>query len=348
MMIGRNIRTLLVLLFIIFLPVFWLFRPVDGLPARFDHAECGRVALTDTQNGRPVVGAADLHLLSDGDTLLLAAADWLALDRNPASARNGGLYRISLSGLLQGDTWARPILSQETAPGGLFPLSLAVSADDELLAFINRERDGRTAIIGGRYRDGSFSPRYARTDGELCRARDLQFAGDGEMPVHVTLDRAKCDFSLAELDPRAATGGVAAVDLAGFQKPSPVVSGLAEAQGIAGLYISEARLWRLHDQLDEPVEVPGGPDRLNWDRAGGLVAALHPSLPMKMAYRYGFTGSAPSRIVRVDLDRRVEVLFDDPGGEVYSAASSAILAGSTLIAGSELENGLLVCRRPGS
>ncbi|HSF93980.1 MAG TPA: hypothetical protein VLA52_03070 [Thermohalobaculum sp.] len=347
MMIGRNIRTLLVLLAVVSLPLFWLFRPVDQLPARFAAGQCHRIALTDAQTGRLVVGVGDMELLSDGDTLILAASDRLALDRNPGTAPSGGLYQVSMSRLAAGDVYAMPILSQETAPGGLFPQALTVSPDGEQLAFVNHDRDGTVGIIGGRYGDGTFSPRYARTGNEFCRARDVQFSGDGEMGVLAVLDRASCNFSLADLDPGAATGRIVAVDLAASDSPTEVTGGLAEARGIAGTFVSEMRLSRLHDRLGDPIQLPGGPDRLTWDQAGGLVAALHPSLPRTLTLRYGFAGSAPSRIVRVDLDRRVEVLFDDTEGEIFSAASVGVLSRGILAAGSEFEPGILLCRASG-
>ncbi len=131
--------------------------------------------------------------------------------------------------------------------------------------------------------------------------------------------------------------------------PNIEQTGLAFANGIAGLYVAETRGWRLHHRLDRPVEVPGGPDNLTWDGLGGLIAALHPSLYRIAAYRYGYLDTAPSRVVRVDLDRKVEVLFDDTGGEVFSGASVAVLAarglsGSVLVAGSMRDAGVLVCQ----
>ena len=96
------------------------------------------------------------------------------------------------------------------------------------------------------------------------------------------------------------------------------------------------------------MEVPGGPDNLNWDGLGGLIVALHPSLFRVGAYLYGYNDTAPSRIVRVDLDRNLEVLFDDPAGALFSGASVAVLSGGVLVAGSVRDAGLLVCRKGAS
>ncbi|MCH8952353.1 MAG: hypothetical protein IID49_09545 [Proteobacteria bacterium] len=155
-------------------------------------------------------------------------------------------------------------------------------------------------------------------------------------------------MSWADLKPGSTTGRVISVNLGGLAPPKIEQTGLAFANGIAGLYVAETRGWRLHDRLDRPVELPGGPDNLTWDGLGGLIAALHPSLFRLAAYRYGYHDTAPSRIVRVDLDRNVEVLFDDPAGEVFSGASVAVLSGSVLVAGSMRDAGVLVCRKGAS
>ena len=73
----RNLQSLMVVIVVVLLPLFWLFRPVFGLPARFALEDCRRVALTDIGSGRPIVGVEDMALLPDGDTLILSAMDRL-------------------------------------------------------------------------------------------------------------------------------------------------------------------------------------------------------------------------------------------------------------------------------
>ena len=339
---------LLLVIVVVSLPLFWLFRPVGGLPARFALEDCRRVELTDTATGRPVVGVEDMALLPDGDTLILSAMDRLAYARRPDRAPEGGLYRVSLGRLAAGEAWAAPIVEPGAVAGGLFPHGLAVSGDGERLAFINRRRDGRVSIVAGTLRGGAFALRAARTDPLFCRANDLEFHGDGAMALRVTLDRGDCGLAWADLKPGSTTGRVVSVDLGGMAPPKVEQTGLAFANGIAGLYVAETRGWRLHHRLDRPLELPGGPDNLTWDGLGGLIAALHPSLFRLAAYRHGYHDTAPSRIVRVDLERNVEVLFDDPAGEVFSGASVAVLSGSVLVAGSMRDAGVLVCRAGGS
>jgi hypothetical protein len=165
------------------------------------------------------------------------------------------------------------------------------------------------------------------------------------MQMRVTLDRGSCGVSWEDLKPSSTTGRVISVGLGGVAPPKIEQSGLAFANGIAGLYVAETRGSRLHHSLDKAVELPGGPDNLTWDPLGGLITALHPNLYWLAAYRYGYYDAAPSRIVRVDLDRNIEVLFDDTSGEVFSGASVAVLADGMLVVGSIRDAGLLVCRK---
>jgi len=347
--VRRNLQSLTLVIVVVSLPLFWLFRPVGPLPARFALEDCQRVVLADTGSGRPIVGIEDMALLPDGNTLILSAMDRLARERRPETAPEGGLFEVSLKRLAAGEAWAAPIVRPGAIEGGLFPHGIAVSSDGERLAFINRGinrgRDGTVSIVGGTLRRGAFSLRATRTDPLFCRANDLAFFGDGAMELRVTLDRSDCGLSWADLKPGSTTGRVISVNLGGLAPPKVEQTGLAFANGIAGLYVAETRASRLYHRLDRPVELPGGPDNLTWDGLGGLIAALHPSLFRLAAYRYGYHDTAPSRIVRVDLDRNVEVLFDDPAGEVFSGASVAVLSGGVLVAGSMRDAGLLVCRK---
>lgn len=343
----RSVQATLVVLVVVLLPVFWLFRAPTALPAHFSLADCRHLKLANTATGRPIVGVEDMALLPDGDTLILSAIDRLALRWNPASAPDGGLYEVSLARLATGARWAQPILDPASVPGGLFPGGIAVSDDGKRLAVINRARDGEVSILGGDLAPGVFTVRDVRRDRAFCRAKDLAFSGAGPMAVRVTLDRAACGLSWADLRPGSTTGRVISVDLAGTAPPKVEMRGLAFASGIAGLWVAETRAWRLRHRLDRPLPLPGGPDNLTWSPDGGLIAALDPSLPRIVAYRLGYRDNAPSRIVRVGENRRVEVLFDDPEGQRFSGASVAVLAGGVLVAGSAIDAGLLLCRKGG-
>lgn len=341
----RGIQAGLVLLVVVLLPVLWLFRPPAELPARFAASDCERVALTDTDSGRALVGAEDMALMPDGDTLLVSAHDRLALARRPDTAPEGGLYEVSLTRLAAGEGWTRPLTVAGSVEGGLFPHGIAVSRDGARLALVNRGRDGTTSIIAGDLASGVFTPRHRRGGSAVCRANDLDFTGTAPTALRVTLDRADCGVSWADLRPGATTGRVVALDPAGAAPPTLEADGLAFANGIAGLWVAETRGARLAHLLDRPVSLPGGPDNLTWDEAGGLVAALHPSMLQIAVYLAGYASSAPSRIVRVARDRSVEVLFDDPEGALFSGATVGLLREDVLVAGSVLDAGLMVCRK---
>lgn len=343
--VRRALQSWMVVLVALSLPAFWLFRPVPGLPARFALEECRRTPLTDAATGRAIVGVEDMALLPDGGTLILSAQDRLAFESRPDLAPEGGLYEVSLAGLAGGQTLATPIVRPGAVSGGLFPHGVAVSGDGERLAFVNRARDGTASIVAGALAPGAFSPRATLSDPLVCRANDLTFAGGGPLTLLITLDRGSCGVSWADLKPGSTTGRVISVDLGGGAAPRVEETGLAFANGIAGLFVAETRAARLRHRLDRPVELPGGPDNLTWGRPGGLVAALHPNLYRLAAYRYGYIDAAPSRVVRVDPDRAVEVLLDDPEGAVFSGATVAVLSGELLVAGSVRDAGLLVCRQ---
>lgn len=340
----RGIQASLVLLVVLALPVFWLFRLPGALPARFAAGDCQRVEVTDTTSGRALVGVEDMALMPGGDTLILSAQD----RRGPPEARDGGLYRVSLARLAAGQGWAEPLIDPATLSGGLTPHGIAVSSDGARLAAIDRAGGNATRIIAGVLSGGAFTPRHVRDDAAFCRANDLDFSGETPWSVRVTLDRAHCGVSWADLKPGATTGRVVTLDLAGAAPPETAMAGLAFANGIAGLWVAETRGWRLSHLLDRPLALPGGPDNLSWDDRGGLVAALHPSTPRIAAYVGGLSDRAPTRIVRVGRDRGVEVLFDDPAGDVFSGATVAVLRGGVLVAGSVLDAGVMVCRKDGA
>ena len=341
----RGIRSFMVVLVVVLLPVFWLFRPPTALPARFAHEDCSRVALTDTVSGLPLIGVEDLELLPGGKDVILSATDRLAVEWRPSEAPNGGIYEVSVQALANGTTWAQPIVYPSMVGGELFPQGVAISGDGERMAFVNRNRDGRVSIVGGRRRPGGFDVTASRDDPMLCRANDLAFTGDGPMELRITLDRIDCGVSWQDLKPGSTSGRVVKLNLESVAEPEVDMTGLSFANGIAGMYVAETRAERLRHRLDLPLMLPGGPDNLTYDPLGGLIVALHPSMLRIGTYRFGYRDNAPSRIVRVDLDRQIEVLFDDPLGEVFSGATAAIYSDGVLVLGSVRDHGVLVCQK---
>lgn len=338
----------------------WWFWPRQPLPARFALESCRKVALTDRATGAPIVGAEDL-VLYEGDTLFLAAYDRLAAETAAVEGRtppDGGIYRVSTGAL---DRVARLTLTNEVDPArmrdGLHPHGL--DARLAKLVFVNRavaaEGTRGTELRVMAIREDGLEPlRRVRNPG-LCAANDVYLAGQR---VDVTFDRAACPgLSLDEALFPEGKGRVAQIGVADYSSGAigRVEEGFTYPNGvvrvrIGGDYprmVAETRAERLHREGMAPVALPGGPDNLTVDAEGQIVAALHPQMLRLALYRGGWIDRAPSRIARVNPETgATEILFDDPEGAVFSAATAAVLAGGMLVAGSVRDAGLLVCGRP--
>ena len=97
------------------------------------------------------------------------------------------------------------------------------------------------------------------------------------------------------------------------------------------------------------LDLPAGPDNLRWAPDGRLITAVHPSLLRLGLYIKRWLGvtSAPSRVLAVSPDDGTsQILFDDPEGELISAASAAAAHDGWLLIGSAFDRGLVVCRLP--
>lgn len=294
----------------------WLAWPPGALPARFALADCHRQVLRDAATGAEILGAEDIALAPGGD-LIVAARD--RLGAGPA-----GLWRVA-----DLDTGAaRRIAGLE----GVAPQGIALAGDR--LAVIDRAGPGiRIGVLRA-----AFAEAARITDPALCRANDLMFQGD---ELWVTLDRADCGVSLADLLPWGATGRLVEVGAGGIRLlrgDLAFANGLAETDG--AVWVAETRGAAL-TAPGRRLDLPGGPDNLS-PSGSGLLAALHPDLLRLALYRGGWTGHAPSRIVEITGDK-VALLVDDPGGTVFSAATVAVWVGGRLVAGSVRDTGLMVC-----
>ncbi len=335
----RRITSLVMVLFAILLLALWLLSPPGRLPARFSTSDCQTVALTGP-DGEALAGIEDIALIPDGGQLILSAHNRARLDTN------GGLYTVTPFALGAGGDISVRRLSRPREPGAVFrPHGITLTPDGNRLAVINRVAPDRSTIEIGPLGPDGWSPEETLTGEILCRANDLIFAGYGKDALLVTLDRADCVTSLRDLWPEARTGRLAAYD---GDRLSITRGQLAFPNGLAGPYIAETRGKRLARPGDAALDLPGGPDNLNFDGERHLIAALHPKLLHVWLYLEGWQDRAPSRIVRIDpVAGSHEVLFDDPGGTLFSAATSAVMAGGMLIAGSVRDDGLLVCQRGG-
>lgn len=332
-MIKFVVRTVAAV-FVMALMGVWLLAPPGSLPARFKHGDCRRVPLADPVTGQPITGAEDFALLPDGDTLILTAYD----RRDPARP-NGGLYRISLWLLGTGGA------TQPVALGGPFgsfrPHGVAVSQNGERLALVNRPSEGPVEVLSGPLQADRWIPDDRLSTPALCRANDVAFAPDGALDV--SLDRRDCGPSLRDLAPWSVSGRRMIVTRDGLAQRQ---DGLQFANGLLSDAVAETRGQRIRtDALSIPV--PGGPDNLTRSADGRIVAALHPRMFLTWLGLSGWLDRIPSRAVAADpATGRIEVLFDDPHGALFSGATVAVLAGERLVLGSAIDQGILVCGGP--
>ncbi|MBY8975712.1 hypothetical protein KHP62_07840 [Rhodobacteraceae bacterium NNCM2] len=329
-----------------------LFAPIPALAARFTLDDCRKVAVSDAETGAPLIGVEDIALLSGGD-LLLSAHDRLLSEAGGGPAEADGLFILSTEDLAGPSPSARRLTLPERAD--LRPHGISASGD--LVAAINRQfgDDGLmdAEILVFELGENALHPLGSFAG--LCAANNLAFTGGaGDYTIAVTLDRKTCPetSTLDVLMPEGrgvvltlrADGSSNDATREAISATSPNGAAFADVDGERALVIAETRRNRLRLDDETMIETPGAPDNLSHDEPGAVIAALHPSLPRLGLYRYGYTDSAPSRIARVDLNGGgVEILYDDPAGEVFSATTVGLLQDSRLIAGSVRDAGLLIC-----
>lgn len=340
----------------------WLL-PETILPARFAATDCRRVQIT-TPDG-PLSGAEDIAVSGDGRLLYISAYDRLAVEEAlelELQPPEGGLYVVPVGDLDRiGEVTAIRAIEQVRVPGGLRPHGIHASGNRVMIVNrgYDRTRLAETTLILLRpvpdTTDGSLEIAETLTNSGFCAANDVVLTTG---VAYASLDRGTCPgWSSDELVGLSFKGRLIRVPLGeGGRGAQAVLAGLAFPNGVAvvqagafrGAVVAETRRSRLiFAEADDLVEIPlpGGPDNISVDEEGLIIAAVHPSLAKLGLYRYGYAGAAPSRIIRINpLNGEIEVLFDDPGGSLFSAASSAVMAGRTLVAGSVRDDGLLICR----
>ncbi len=342
----------------------WRALPPAELEARFGPQDCRVLAIADRDTGAPLAGIEDIAAYRSD--LFLSVQDRLAAEAAAVAGEvppEGGLYRIGLSGLAADG----PVALAQYADDGFFgPLHPhGIDARLAKLVAVNR-RYGPEGAIGRELRVYAIRPDRLEPlrrvpNAGLCAANDVMLDG---VVVRVSLDRSHCPgISLREAAFGGPTGRLGEVEVtdSAAGRIRPLADGLAFANGVttlgggaeAVIAVAETRASRV--ALLAPggqgarriasLEVPGGPDNLTVAPEGQIVAALHPDLLRLALYRHGYTAGAPSRIVAIDPDTgSVEVLFDDPGGTLFSGASVGVLTGDgRLVAGSVRAPGLLVC-----
>ncbi len=290
----------------------------------------------------------------DGERLIVSAYDRRATEKaaKTASPPEGGVYAIDVGALFdaRGTVAATPLVDPKDFKNGLRPHGLDY-ADGEI-AFINRGyvRDEKrwrmnpSAIRIGA--DGEISSRSAH-----CAANDIAVVGDGYL---LTRDRRACGGFRRFLESalRQKSSG------AYFDDGAALVDDVAFANGVAvlgdGFAVAATRENAVHIiRTDEDnasrqfvAKAPGAPDNLSIAGDGAIIAALHPNLFRLALTRKLGIGRAGSRIVRIDADTgETELLFDDPKGALFSAATVGIATGRGLVAGSVTDSGALVCEK---
>lgn len=330
-----------------------------GAPA-FPIETCQRLDLRDRATGAPIVGAEDLAFDSGRRRILFSAYDRRAVEkaagRGGVEPPEGGLYALAVEALAS----RAPIDVQSLltpAEGGWRPHGIDYDPAADEVVFINRRyhRDRK------RWRREVDIARLRASDGETsivasdvaCPANDVAVSGGGYL---LSLDHRDCGVGGVLDDVFGLTGG-GVVDDRGAVHVAMArhANGLAASDSHVFLAATRDRAVFEFSRTEEGLrlarrfELPGGPDNLALAEDGAIIVAAHPSLPaMGLARKLG-VGRPGSRIMRIDLATGVvTLLFDDPKGARFSAASAALLLGDRLVAGSTLDRGLLVCDRRGA
>lgn len=324
----------------------------------YSGADCGRRALIDPQ-GDIVVGAEDLLVDRRNGRLIVSAYDRRAAERaarrGDGAIPEGGVYAVRLDDLFAkgAEVEAASLLDRAAARRGLRPHGIDYDPEEERLVFINRgyERDNgrwtrKVELIEVYLADEK--PDFTIADSH-CAANDALL---GETTL-LTIDHRDCDGgAILENVFRLRRSGLATSE---GERLSP---GVAFANGLArigdeiamGATRENAVLFLdADDGFSERarVKTPGGPDNLTATPDGAIIAAVHPSLLRLAFHRKLNARRAPSRIVRIDPDGpRLDWLFDDPHGHLFSGATVATETEDGLIIGSATDAGLLVCLRP--
>ncbi len=324
--------------------------------ARYTQADCRRVAIIDAETGATVTGAEDLAPDFANKRLYVSAYDRRAAERaarksGPEPAE-GGLYAISFNDLFQSPgtpVAASSVIDRDDVENGLRPHGIAFDPATGDLAFINRGY----VKDGGRWRmrpqkiniDSNGTVAAAETH---CAANDIAHVDSG---IFVTADHEGCGWRAAVEDVFGGRGGgVIGEDGARIADKVGFANGLLVADDELIVAATREKKLRRYARAaptfveETPLQLPGAPDNLTLSKDGEIVAALHPSL-IRLAFqrKLGF-GRAGSRIVRIDpAAGDSTILFDDPKGALFSAATAAVETDRGLIAGSVVDEGLIVC-----
>ncbi len=335
-------------------------KKVEG-DALYAIGECRRVALIDSYTGKAVVGAEDLAFDAAARRILISAYDRRAVERQARKRESnldqGGIYAASLDALKSDETvlTVSSIVARDTVAGGLRPHGVTFDEARREITFVNRsyqQIDRKWRMTPRIERAGADGAVFIGDGGNpRCSANDVAQIGER---TFVSFDHAACGWR----------GGVE--DLTGSRSSGVetaegegVFDGVRHANGVIatgdrGLALAATRdmaLFVLDEvgegfRIDRKIELPGAPDNLTEGEGGAIIAALHPSLFAIGAQRRLGAGRGGSRVVRIDPESgSATLLFEDPKGQTFSAASAAVEKEGLLVIGSALDRGLVVCKR---
>ena len=334
--------------------------------AEYRSDQCRRVALIDSATGEAIRGAEDFAVDPAQRTLFISAYDRRAAEKaarkKAAQIPNGGLYALPVSRLFDEKTLSleiAPMVGAADIDGGLRPHGVAYDAVNKELVFINRAY---------RLTDGvwEMAPRIQRISASDAYAQERSVAGEvSEAPcaansilttehqTFTTFDHGACDWRAGfEAVFNLKRSGLAIKGVGRVYEAAGFANGLTrqESGEIIMAATRENALIVLNELSGAVEEVtrlktPGGPDNLSISHDGAVVAATHPSLWRLALNRKLGIGKAPSRIVKTDIESgSVDLLFDDPSGALFSAATVAVETSDGLVVGSVTDEGVFVCR----
>ena len=340
---------------------------------------CARRAVVDAASGTQINGIEDLVYAPATQRVYLSAYDREALaeavNNRADNLPGGAIYALDISTLLagsQGPIDVRDMTPQRLDGALMHPHGIAAGPDGQVAA-VDR---GYSRIEGAwrmKVRILTFAPDGDRLQptglvrhAALCRSNDLAYMGPSTLLV--TADHGACGQlgRLFEDVLGLANGELVRIDNPTVDpKVRVVVDGLAYPNGVAvahkhdRVYVAETRgrriavfnrteLSRAHKMpVVTRVELSGGPDNLNMDHEGRVLAATHVSLWRFALARYGWFGisHAPSRILAYTPKTGSTINLLAPRDmEQIAAATSAVVVPGALIVSSVIDDALLICR----
>lgn len=329
-------------------------------PVRYAGEQCRRLVLIDENTGAHLRGVEDIELDRQMKRLYLSAYDRRAVEKavrkRAPELPQGGVYAVSLDALFDQaaeSVTVAPLVSPGDIAGGLRPHGLSFDAANHELVFINRayqRMNGKWTMTPRLQRIGANGEVFVGgTEDALCTANDVLVT---EQQVFTSFDHSACGWRAGLEDVfNLKRSGVASNHRGPVYNEAAFANGLTRT--ISGKIVLAATREKALLFMNERsngveaaarVELPGGPDNLSISYDGGVVAAAHPNLMRLGLNRRMGIGKAPSRIVKVDPETGgVDILFDDPKGALFSAATVGIETQRGLVAGSVTDKGVLVC-----